>query len=191
MIVQCTSLPKGEHLTVGQSYPIYAVEFRDGDCRYYICDSPGDAYPYSHSAAHFELTDATIPAGWSFSPGETMRLAPQSWNDFPYFYESLLDGVPAALVVFRAIQKSLDDEAPDPRPLVTVYVRLLNEGTTVYRPVSAYFVSDELALIAPAADYDGESEEWEFAPGEKVVLDWFDFGEGEVLVAVRRWGLKG
>jgi hypothetical protein len=46
-----------------------------------------------------------------------------------------------------------------------VYVRLLDEGTIVFRPVPAMLLgSDMVKLLAPN-DYDPEDENWEFKPG--------------------------
>lgn len=49
-----------------------------------------------------------------------------------------------------------------------IYVRLLGEGTDVFRPVE----SDELAggvyRIRETSDYDPEDEVWEFTPGTLV-----------------------
>jgi hypothetical protein len=49
-----------------------------------------------------------------------------------------------------------------------IYVQLLNEGTKVYRPVSATKVKDNIYRIDGEDIYDGEDEVWEFLPGSLV-----------------------
>lgn len=64
-----------------------------------------------------------------------------------------------------------------------VYVRLLDEGTDVFRPAPAIRVSEGVyELIAPG-DYDSEDETWEFLPGSKVRCELRDLTGGRVLVA--------
>lgn len=63
-----------------------------------------------------------------------------------------------------------------------VYVRLLNEGTTVYRPVEVIVVGGGMVeLVAPS---DCEDEEWEFKPGAIVLLKEQIMDGKEVLVAI-------
>jgi len=65
-----------------------------------------------------------------------------------------------------------------------VYVRLLNEGTTVYRPVKVATVEGgAVKLIAPPG-FDSEDEEWEFRPGSIVLLKEQILEGKEVLIAV-------
>lgn len=52
-----------------------------------------------------------------------------------------------------------------------VYVRLLNEGTVVYRPAEAVFVDVGAARLVAPADYDPEDEDWEFKPGTVVRIE--------------------
>jgi hypothetical protein len=71
-----------------------------------------------------------------------------------------------------------------------VYVRLIGEGTLVYRPVRADRVDAEtFRLIAPPGHgaewkYEPEWEEWEFEPGGVVRCERRVLGGNEVLVAV-------
>lgn len=63
----------------------------------------------------------------------------------------------------------------------TVYVALLNEGTDVWRPVSARRVADlryELLGIVPS------QEKWQFLPGQTVECELRALSGGEALVAV-------
>jgi len=65
-----------------------------------------------------------------------------------------------------------------------VYVRLLNEGTAVYRPVEVAIVEGgAVKLIAPPG-FDLEDEEWEFKPGSIVLLKEQILEGKDVLVAV-------
>jgi hypothetical protein len=65
----------------------------------------------------------------------------------------------------------------------TIYVELLDEGVTVFRPVTAAGQRDgsfELPLSLP-------DERWAFPPGSRVECELRDLGEGVlVLLAVRR-----
>lgn len=64
-----------------------------------------------------------------------------------------------------------------------VYVRLLNEGTTVYRPVEVVTVDGgAVKLIAPPG-FDSEDEAWEFKPGSIVLLKEQILEGKEALVA--------
>jgi hypothetical protein len=51
-----------------------------------------------------------------------------------------------------------------------IYVRLLDEGTEVYRAVPATQLGSSIYLIDPHASYDTEDETWEFPPGSRVVV---------------------
>ena len=48
-----------------------------------------------------------------------------------------------------------------------VYVRLLDEGTKVYKPVPAVLKDGIYHLTAPEG-YESDGERWEFPPGSKV-----------------------
>ena len=61
----------------------------------------------------------------------------------------------------------------------TVYVRLRNEGTEVWRPVEAERLSEATFRLSDAPIPD--DEEWTFEPGEVVVVEHKRSGE---LVAV-------
>ena len=66
-----------------------------------------------------------------------------------------------------------------------VYVRLLDEGTDVWRPVSASSLPDGVFQLAKPADYDPEMENWEFPPQAKVTCAPKIFSDGkEHLVAL-------
>jgi hypothetical protein len=48
----------------------------------------------------------------------------------------------------------------------TIYVELLDEGVTVYRPVEATLDSDGSFRLPPSAPAD---EHWRFEPGSRVI----------------------
>lgn len=49
-----------------------------------------------------------------------------------------------------------------------IYVKLLNEGTEVYRPVPATRISESVYFILDTATYDADDETWEYPPGSRV-----------------------
>jgi hypothetical protein len=77
------------------------------------------------------------------------------------------------------MSRSFDSRAP-----IQVYVRLVGEGTTVYRPTSGIPVgTDSVELLAPK-DFNPSDEEWEFPPGSVVRIERRVLSGGEVFVAV-------
>jgi hypothetical protein len=52
--------------------------------------------------------------------------------------------------------------------LETIYMRLLNEGTEVARPVPAVRIGDLTFVVILTPQYDPELEDWEFPPGSIV-----------------------
>lgn len=51
---------------------------------------------------------------------------------------------------------------------LTVYVRLLGEGTEVSRPTQAVLVKEGVYQLLPNQEYDSKDEQWEFPPGSMV-----------------------
>ncbi|HEY1300601.1 MAG TPA: hypothetical protein VGF07_08885, partial [Stellaceae bacterium] len=51
---------------------------------------------------------------------------------------------------------------------VVVYVRLLEEGTDVWRPVRATALSDGTFRLLKTNSYDPNAEKWEFPPSTTV-----------------------
>ncbi len=47
----------------------------------------------------------------------------------------------------------------------TVYVELLDEGTTVWRPAPALRLAEGLYCLLSSPKYDPEDEKWAFVPG--------------------------
>jgi hypothetical protein len=66
---------------------------------------------------------------------------------------------------------------------ITIYIRLLNEGTLVFRPVQAVQVAENIYKILATTDYDPDIEEWEFPP-ESVVACRLEKRDGKhILIA--------
>jgi len=65
----------------------------------------------------------------------------------------------------------------------SIYVGLLDEGVTVYRPVEAEPEPDG-AFRLPLNPPDDET--WLFAPRSRVYCEWRDLYDGRVLVADRQ-----
>jgi hypothetical protein len=63
---------------------------------------------------------------------------------------------------------ALDYLTDDCEFMEEIYVRLLNEGTEVYRPVPAQRIGSSVYLIDHRAPYDTADESWEFPPGSRV-----------------------
>ena len=69
---------------------------------------------------------------------------------------------------------------------VIVYVRLLDEGVDVWRPVPAAPLSDGTFRLTEPEDYDPETETWEFPPRTRVRCQTKRFAGGkDGLVAVQ------
>jgi hypothetical protein len=69
---------------------------------------------------------------------------------------------------------------------VELFVRLLNEGTDVWRPTTGLLLGADVVQVLPTVDYDPAIEEWEFPPGSKVrcVSEWK--GSRKLLIARHR-----
>jgi hypothetical protein len=52
-----------------------------------------------------------------------------------------------------------------------IYIKMLNEGTMVYRPVPAYKIEDRIYKVHGFDIYDPEDEIWEFPPGTLVLVE--------------------
>ncbi len=50
-----------------------------------------------------------------------------------------------------------------------IFVRLLEEGTDVWRPTQAESLGDSCFRVLAPPGYDAEDESWEFVPGSIVV----------------------
>lgn len=72
----------------------------------------------------------------------------------------------------------------------TIYVRLLEEGSVCYRPVSAIKVKNGLYQIEGHDIYDPSDEIWEFEPGSLVYVEEKKLSEGVLLVAVSKQSIN-
>jgi hypothetical protein len=68
---------------------------------------------------------------------------------------------------------------------VCIYVRLLGEGTEVFRPTQALDLGDGIHRLEAAPGYDPEDEIWEFVPGSEVRAEVRSFESGQHLVAMQ------
>jgi hypothetical protein len=66
----------------------------------------------------------------------------------------------------------------------TVLVRLLGEGTVVYRPCPATRIADKVYRLGTSEGYDPEDEHWEFPPGSTVRCEATTLDGSMVMVAV-------
>lgn len=67
-----------------------------------------------------------------------------------------------------------------------VYVRLLEEGTEVFRPTNAVYISNEAFKLLPCEGYDPEDEKWEFLPGSIVRCEKRVLEGKEIMLAVKK-----
>ena len=67
--------------------------------------------------------------------------------------------------------------------MTTIYIKLLNEGTNVYRPVPSLKKDDNIYEVLGKDIYDSQDETWEFPPGSIVVCEWQKLSGGDCLVA--------
>ena len=70
--------------------------------------------------------------------------------------------------------------------MVTIYIRLLDEGTDVTRPTKAEEIASGIFRVIQTPNYDPEDEHWEFPPGAIVRSEERQFAEGKILLAVER-----
>ncbi len=64
-----------------------------------------------------------------------------------------------------------------------IYVRLLDEGTEVWRPVEAVYLVDDVFRITGSRP---EDESWEFQPGDAVHCEHHKLSGGKKLTANRK-----
>lgn len=69
----------------------------------------------------------------------------------------------------------------------TVYVRLLGEGTEVFRPVPAIVLSGSKCVLRGQEIFDPIDEDWEFLPGTTVNVEERLLNGESVLVAIRKF----
>lgn len=69
--------------------------------------------------------------------------------------------------------------------ITQIYVRLLDEGVDVWRPVQARSMGGQIYLIVDQP-YDRDVELWEFEPLQEVVCAPLKAEQGEILVATKK-----
>ena len=69
-------------------------------------------------------------------------------------------------------------------PSVRIFVKLLNEGTDVWRPVEAVRIDEDVYQINRSNPYDPQDETWEFMPGTMVKCEMKNLGQGQQMVAI-------
>ena len=67
---------------------------------------------------------------------------------------------------------------------ISVFVKLLGEGTRVYRPAKATLIGSDLVQLLEPADYDADDEDWEFKPGSVVRIERQHLAGSSVYVVV-------
>lgn len=66
----------------------------------------------------------------------------------------------------------------------TIYIRLLNEGTDVWRPVSATKIDNNIYRIEMTDQHEFEEENWEFEPNTLVYCEKKVLMDKECLIAL-------
>jgi hypothetical protein len=69
--------------------------------------------------------------------------------------------------------------------MTTIYIRLLDEGTEVFRPTSAEPLGQGVFKVLPTSNYNPQDEKWEFPPGSLVECEKRKLEGDEALVAVK------
>ncbi len=67
---------------------------------------------------------------------------------------------------------------------ITLYVRLLDEGTDCWRPTQGELVEEGIYRLLPTTNYNPDDESWEFLPGTLVRCQTLMLSEGDKVVAV-------
>jgi hypothetical protein len=65
---------------------------------------------------------------------------------------------------------------------ITIYIRLLNEGSDAFRPTTAEPMGGGLFKVLATPSYDPTNEEWEFLPEAIVQCQHMSLYEGAILV---------
>ena len=71
------------------------------------------------------------------------------------------------------------------RSFIELHVRLLNEGTEVFRPTRALKLGGGLFKLVASPDYDSEDETWEHLPGATVRVEFHRGSSGDFPIAVK------
>ena len=66
-----------------------------------------------------------------------------------------------------------------------IYIPLLDEGTSVWRPAPAWKIDRDTYIVLRPDDYDPDNEHWQFPPGCVVVCEQRQTAQGTIVAAVR------
>jgi hypothetical protein len=69
----------------------------------------------------------------------------------------------------------------------TIYVKLLNEGTDVWRPVEAKKIDSDIYEISSNNKYNNDLEEWQFPPNSKVICVSERKNDKDIKIAIRKY----
>jgi hypothetical protein len=75
------------------------------------------------------------------------------------------------------------------RSFIELHVRLLNEGTEVFRQTRALKLGGGLFKLVAAPDYNPDDEMWELLPGATVRVELHHGLNGDFPLAVKPWPL--
>lgn len=65
-------------------------------------------------------------------------------------------------------------------------IKLLNEGTIVYKPVMSTLIKSNIYQIDKENEYDSEDEKWEFLPGEIVFVEEKIIDNKKLIIAIKK-----
>ena len=65
-----------------------------------------------------------------------------------------------------------------------IFIPLLDEGTSVYRPTQGVFLKSGETLVLPTDNYDPNIETWQFVPGS-IVRCSHETHEGKTILVAR------
>lgn len=68
----------------------------------------------------------------------------------------------------------------------TIYISLLDEGTTVRRPARAYRRPDGAYIVLRPPEYNPDDEIWEYPPGSSVICESVTTSDGKTILAAVR-----
>ncbi len=71
-----------------------------------------------------------------------------------------------------------------------IYIRLLEEGTKVYRPVPAIEIENNIYEVRGFEIYEPEDEVWEFPPGTYVLVEEQNLDGETIFVAIKEQNIN-
>lgn len=102
-------------ITIGHTYPVYAVTVLLGIAWYYILNDDGQPWPKWTPAPLFDITDGSFPSSWRFGyfrfsmEDQYPIISFPEWSSDHGFYERLVDGEEEAVQVFNRRRKEVDE----------------------------------------------------------------------------------